>query len=329
MSATRTRYSACLRASRRCTLAKSPARGALQRLVAQWRVSTILNHTVDEYGVLFRSLFSMDDLDASGIHGIVISSVVPPLDSTLRQVCERYFKLKPLFVEPGVKTGMPVHYENPAEVGADRIVNGVAAFEKYGGPCVVVDFGTATTFDCVSAKGEYMGGVICPGIGISADALFQRTARLPRVDIRKPARVVGTTTVGSLQSGLYYGYLGLVDGILEQLLAEMGKDTKVIATGGLASMIGTASKYIKTVDDHLTLRGLAHHLRAQHVGPARREEQDRKTGQRRQQTLQQRQAPHFLSLARGKLLQLLHRNRRTIPATSRREFCCSRRSTGR
>jgi type III pantothenate kinase len=227
-----------------------------ERLMAQWRVSTIWNHTVDEYGVLFRSLFAMDGVDVSGIHGIIISSVVPSLDSTLRQVCERYFKLKPLFVEPGVKTGMPVQYENPAEVGADRIVNGVAAFEKYGGPCVVVDFGTATTFDCVSAKGEYMGGVICPGIGISADALFQRTARLPRVDIRKPARVVGTTTVGSLQSGLYYGYLGLVDGILEELLAEMGKDTKVVATGGLASMIGTASKHIKTVDDHLTLEGL-------------------------------------------------------------------------
>jgi type III pantothenate kinase len=227
-----------------------------ERLVSHWRVATALNHTVDEYGVLFRSLFSMDDLDASGIQGIVISSVVPPLDSTLRQVCERYFKLKPLFIEPGVKTGMPVHYENPAEVGADRIVNGVAAFEKYGGPCVVVDFGTATTFDCVSGKGEYLGGVICPGIGISADALFQRTARLPRVDIRKPARVIGSTTVGSLQSGLYYGYLGLVDGILEELLKEMGRDTKVIATGGLAPMIGNASKYIKQVDDYLTLEGL-------------------------------------------------------------------------
>ena len=227
-----------------------------ERLVAQWRVATVLNHTVDEYGVLFRSLFSMDNLEVSGIHGIVISSVVPPLDSTLRQVCERYFNLKPLFIEPGVKTGMPVHYDNPAEVGADRIVNGVAAFEKYGGPCVIVDFGTATTFDCVSAKGEYLGGVICPGIGISADALFQRTARLPRVDIRKPARVIGSTTVGSLQSGLYYGYLGLVDGILEQLMPEMGPDTKVIATGGLAPLIGTGSKYIKTVDDHLTLEGL-------------------------------------------------------------------------
>ena len=227
-----------------------------ERLVAHWRVATALNHTVDEYGVLFRSLFAMDKLEVPGIQGIVISSVVPPLDSTLRQVCERHFHLKPLFIEPGVKTGMPVHYENPAEVGADRIVNGVAAFEKYGGPCIVVDFGTATTFDCVSAKGEYLGGVICPGIGISADALFQRTARLPRVDIRKPSRVIGSTTVGSLQSGLYYGYLGLVDGILEQLLAEMGKDTKVVSTGGLAPLIGTASKYITAVDDHLTLEGL-------------------------------------------------------------------------
>jgi type III pantothenate kinase len=149
-----------------------------------------------------------------------------------------------------------VHYDNPAEVGADRIVNGVAAFEKYGGPCVVVDFGTATTFDCVSEKGEYLGGVICPGIGISADALFQRTARLPRVEIRKPSRVIGTNTVGSLQSGLYYGYLGLVDGILELLLKELGAQTKVIATGGLGSMIGSGSKYIKTIDDLLTLEGL-------------------------------------------------------------------------
>jgi type III pantothenate kinase len=226
------------------------------RLVAHWRVTTRQSSTVDEYGVLFRNLFSMASLEASGIAGIVISSVVPPLDPVLRQVCERYFQTKPLFIEPGVKTGMPVQYENPAEVGADRIVNAVAAFEKYGGPCVIVDFGTATTFDCVSTKGEYLGGIICPGIGISADALFSRTARLPRVEIRKPARVIGTNTVGSLQSGLYYGYLGLVDGILELLLAELGKETKVLATGGLGPMIGTGSKYIKKVDDFLTLDGL-------------------------------------------------------------------------
>jgi type III pantothenate kinase len=219
-------------------------------------VATIATQTVDEYGVLFRNLFAMDNLEVKSVRGIVISSVVPPLDSTLRQVCERYFHTKPLFIEPGVKTGMPVHYDNPAEVGADRIVNSVAAFEKYGGPCVVVDFGTATTFDCVSAKGEYEGGVICPGIGISADALFERTARLPRVDIRKPPRIIGSTTVGSLQSGLYYGYLGLVDGILDLLLGELGKETNVIATGGLASLIGSGSKYIKHVDDFLTLEGL-------------------------------------------------------------------------
>lgn len=225
-------------------------------LVANWRVGTNASHTVDEYGVLFRNLFAMANLEPAGIRGIVISSVVPPLDSTLRQVCERYFNTKPLFIEPGVKTGMPVQYENPAEVGADRIVNGVAAFEKYGGPCVIVDFGTATTFDCVSAKGEYLGGVICPGIGISSDALFARTSRLPRVDIRKPARVIGTNTVGSLQSGLFYGYLGLVDGILEKLIAELGKETRVVATGGLASLMGPNSKYIKQVDDFLTLEGL-------------------------------------------------------------------------
>lgn len=226
------------------------------RLIAHWRVSTNKSQTVDEYGVLFRNLFAMNGIEVSSVQGTVISSVVPPLDSTLREVCERYFQIQPLFIEPGVKTGMPVHYDNPAEVGADRIVNSVAAFEKFGGPCVVVDFGTATTFDVISAKGEYLGGVITPGIGISADALFERTARLPRVDIRKPPHVLATNTVNSLQAGLYYGYIGLVDGILERLMAELGGKVKVVATGGLASLMSGGSRYIREVDDLLTLEGL-------------------------------------------------------------------------
>ena len=230
--------------------------GHYEQLIAHWRVTTAKSQTVDEYGVLFRNLFAMNGIEVSSVQGIIVSSVVPPLDSTLREVCERYFQIKPLFVEPGVKTGMPVHYDNPAEVGADRIVNSVAAFEKFGGPCIVVDFGTATTFDAVSPKGEYLGGVITPGIGISADALFERTARLPRVDIRKPPRVLATNTVNSLQAGLYYGYLGLIDGILERLMAELGSDVKVVATGGLASLMGGGSKYIREVDDLLTLDGL-------------------------------------------------------------------------
>jgi type III pantothenate kinase len=226
------------------------------RLIANWRVTTAKSQTVDEYGVLFRNLFSMNGLDVGTVQGIVISSVVPPLDSTLREVCERYFQMRPLFIEPGVKTGMPVHYDNPAEVGADRIVNSVAAFEKYGGPCIVVDFGTTTNFDVVSAKGEFLGGVIAPGIGISAEALFQRTARLPRVDIRKPARVLATNTVNSVQAGLYYGYIGLIDGLLERLIAELGGKAAVVATGGLASLMAAESRFIREVDDMLTLEGL-------------------------------------------------------------------------
>jgi len=225
-------------------------------LIAHWRVQTTKTQTVDEYGVLFRNLFAMNGIEFTAVQGTVISSVVPPLDSTLREVCERYFQSRPLFIEPGVKTGMPVHYDNPAEVGADRIVNSVAAFEKFGGPCIIVDFGTATTFDVVSSKGEYLGGVITPGIGISADALFTRTARLPRVDVRKPPRVLATNTVNSVQSGLYYGYLGLIDGIIERLIAELGSDVKVVATGGLASLMGAGSKYIREIDDLLTLDGL-------------------------------------------------------------------------
>jgi type III pantothenate kinase len=233
-------------------------------LVADWRVTTHKNQTSDEYGVLFLNLFSMRQIDVSQITAIVVSSVVPPLDSTIRRLCERYFGLRPMFVEPGIKTGMPLLVDNPAELGADRIVNGVAAFARYGGPLIVVDFGTATTFDVITARGEYIGGVIAPGLGISADALFSRAAKLARVDVKRPARVIGTNTIAHLQSGLFYGYIGLVDGILERILAELHashpetgeKTPKVIATGGLAHMLHEDSKFITTIDHMLTLDGL-------------------------------------------------------------------------
>jgi type III pantothenate kinase len=234
------------------------------KLVAHWRVSTHRTQTADEYGVLFTNLFNMHGLSTERVQAIIISSVVPPVESTLLQVCESYFHLKPLFVEPGIKTGMPVLVDTPAELGADRLVNAIAAFEKYGGPAIIVDFGTATTFDVVSAKGEYLGGIISPGLGISADALFSRAARLGRVDIKRPPKVIGTTTVTHIQSGLYYGYIGLVDGILERMIAEMQEDSrsgaatppKILATGGLARLIAEDSRYITVIDDMLTLDGL-------------------------------------------------------------------------
>jgi type III pantothenate kinase len=225
-------------------------------LAAHWRVTTHRTQTADEYGVLFVNLFTMSGLSVDAVKHIIISSVVPPVESTLRRVCERYFHLKPLFVEPGIKTGMPVLVDNPSELGADRLVNAIAAFERYGGPCIVVDFGTATTFDVISAKGEYLGGAISPGLGISADALFARAARLGRVDIKRPAKVIGTNTVTHLQSGLYYGYIGLVDGVLERMIAELGEEAKVIATGGLARQISEDSRFIGQIDDMLTLDGL-------------------------------------------------------------------------
>ncbi len=227
-----------------------------RELVAHWRVTTHRMQTSDEYGVLFVNLFQMSGISVDEVHHIIISSVVPPVEGTLRRVCEKYFHVQPLFVEPGIKTGMPVLVDNPAELGADRLVNAIAAYERYGGPCIVVDFGTATTFDVISAKGEYLGGAISPGLGISADALFSRAARLGRVDIKRPAKVIGTNTVTHLQSGLYYGYIGLVDGILERMIAELGAPARVIATGGLARQISEDSRYIAQIDDMLTLEGL-------------------------------------------------------------------------
>jgi type III pantothenate kinase len=225
-------------------------------LVADWRITTPYKQTADELGVLFQTLFAMRELSPTIVTGIAISSVVPPLDATLRRVTETYFKVKPLFIEPGVKTGLPVLTDNPGEAGADRIVNCVAAFDLFGGPTIVVDMGTATTFDVVSAKGEFIGGAIAPGIGISADALFSRAARLTRVEIKKPAKIIGTSTTDNIQIGLYYGSIGLVDGILERMIGEMGPTTKTVATGGLAKLIATDSKYIQHVDENLTLNGL-------------------------------------------------------------------------
>ncbi len=241
--------------------ATGPGRGGGNpELAANWRVTTHRAQTVDEYGVFFVNLFEMHGMAPSQVTDIIIASVVPPVDSTLRQVCETYFHVEPLFVEPGIKTGMTLLIDQPTELGADRIADCIGAYEKYGGPCIVVDFGTATKFEVISARGEYLGGAIAPGLGLSADALFNRAARLSRVDIKRPAKVIGTNTVGHLQSGLYFGYIGLVDGIIERILAELGADPakppRIVASGGLARLIAPDSRYIQEIDDMLTLDGL-------------------------------------------------------------------------
>lgn len=229
--------------------------------VRTFRIRTAADRTVDEIGIVVLALFERAGIDAS-VEAAIISCVVPDMLRAFQGMCRRYFALEAMVVGPGIRTGMPILADNPREVGADRIVNSVAAFEAVGGACVVVDFGTATTFDCVSARGEYLGGVIAPGLRISAEALFRRASKLPRVRIERPRRVIGRNTVHSMQSGLFYGYVGLVDGVVDRLLEEYesrdsgGKRPRVIATGGLASVIAEGSRTIDAVDDDLTLTGL-------------------------------------------------------------------------
>ncbi|MDR7870931.1 MAG: type III pantothenate kinase [Tissierellaceae bacterium] len=230
-----------------------------KELINNWRIASEKNRTSDEYGLLFEQIFRFHVLEADDIESIIISSVVPPLMHTLSAMCIKYFNIDPIVVGPGVRTGMDIKYDNPKEVGADRIVNGVAGYEKFGGPLIIVDFGTAITFDAISKNGDYLGGVITPGIGISSEALFLRTSKLPKVEIAKPDRIIGKNTVNSIQSGLVYGYVGLVDYIIENMMNEMttnGETVKVIATGGFATLIGDESKYISAVDKLLTLDGL-------------------------------------------------------------------------
>ncbi|MBN2370480.1 MAG: type III pantothenate kinase [Vicinamibacteria bacterium] len=225
-------------------------------LETHWRLTTRRDQTADEYGILFRNLFAVSGHRPEELSGVVIASVVPSLTPAMAQLSRRHLLREPLVVEPGVKTGISILYEPPGDVGADRIVNAVAAFAVHGGPVVIVDFGTATTFDVVTRKGEYVGGVICPGISISADALFQRAERLPRVEIRRPGRVIGHDTVGAIRSGLYYGYAEMVAGVLKRIRAELNESVRVVATGGLSEILAPEIKAIDVLDPTLTLTGL-------------------------------------------------------------------------
>lgn len=227
-----------------------------ERIAGRWRLRTIREQTADEWGILIRNLFSLSSLSLAAVDGVIISSVVPAVDQPLEAMAERYFKRRPIFVNYLTDLGISVRYDNPREVGADRLVNGVAGFRKYGGPVVIVDLGTTINFDIVSVDGEFLGGIICPGIGMSISGLFARTARLPMVDFREPEKLIGSNTVGSITSGLYYGFVGMIDGILERLAAELGPEMKTVATGGQGHMITRASRWVKVYEEDLTLEGL-------------------------------------------------------------------------
>lgn len=225
-------------------------------LKGRWRLRTIKEQTADEWGILMRNLFTLSSLDLAAVDGVIISSVVPAVDQPLEAMAERYFKRKPIFINPLNDLGLEIRYDNPREVGADRLVNAVASFAKYGGPCVVVDLGTTINFDVVGVDGAFLGGLLCPGIGMSISGLFARTARLPMVDFREPEKLIGSNTVGSITSGLYYGFVGMIDGILERLTEQLGPKTTCVATGGQGGLIVKASKFAKIYDEDLTLDGL-------------------------------------------------------------------------
>ncbi len=227
-----------------------------KNLVKTWKIRSDKDQTCDEYGIILLNLLRFAGMEPSTVKAVIISSVVPPLTPIFLTLSQSVFHCKALVVGPGLRTGMPILYEAPLEVGADRVVAAVAAFDKVGGPCIIVDFGTATTFDAVSAKGEYLGGAIAPGIQISAEALYLKTAKLPRIEVRKPAKAIGKTTVISMQSGLYFGYIGLVSNIVNEIKKELGDETKVIATGGFGGQISSEVKSIQLFEPHLVLEGL-------------------------------------------------------------------------
>jgi type III pantothenate kinase len=227
-----------------------------KKLVENWRVGTNTQITPDEYAMTFKDLFGFAKIDFSKITGVIISTVVPPLLPVMIEMSRKYFKIEPMVVTTAMKTGITIRYDNPKEVGADRIVNAAAAFQLYGGPLIIVDFGTATTFCAVTKRGEYLGGAICPGVKISAEALFQRASKLPRVELAKPAKVIGRDTISAMQAGIIYGYAGLVDGIVGRMKKELSADARVVATGGLAELVSQETRSIEEIKPHLTLEGL-------------------------------------------------------------------------